>query len=252
MLDFAVLTDLGLLIADTGHFAAEVYHLLACGGLILLPLFPISPPPLFSSGSEVTKGPAADLVFILNSITIVTTSRLLLKAILLLLLLSPLFAQPLQPGPEPGVSRVRQPCRRVASPPALDKSLRLHLQQQFLLLHLRLIHLPPGPSARSRPQPGAPYNLRHLRVHQPSDCREVLGTLLPNFFLPFLSLLVAPGIVSGPGSDAALGDLLVQRLQLRPPGQDGSQPLIHFLFPGPPRWIGSRLPPTLALSKHRR
>ena len=134
MLDFAVLIDLGLLIADTGHFAAEVYHLLACGGLILLPLFPISPPPLFSSGSEVTKGPAADLVFILNPITIVTTSRLLLKAILLLLLLSPLFAQPVQVGPEPGVSRVQQQ-RRVAGPTALDKSLHLHLQQQFLLLH---------------------------------------------------------------------------------------------------------------------
>jgi hypothetical protein len=37
----------------------------------------------------------------------------------------------------------------VAGPPALDKSLRLHLQQQFLLLHL--LYLPPGPSARSRP-----------------------------------------------------------------------------------------------------
>ena len=156
MLDFAVLTDLGLLIADTGHFAAEVYHFRACGGPILLPFFPISPPPLFSSGSEVPRGPAADLVFILNSITIVTTSRLLLKAaILLLLLLSPLFAQLLQPGPEPGVSRVRQPCRRVAGPPALDKSLRLHLQQQFLLLHLRLLHLPSGPSGSSRPQNGA-------------------------------------------------------------------------------------------------
>ena len=57
---------------------------------------------------------------------------------------------------------------------------------------------------------------------------------------------------SGPKSAAALWGLLVQRPLTRPASQEGSQLLLHLLFPGPPRWIGYRLPPTLALSKHRR